>query len=82
MDETTVQAELKMRSYSDPAIQESLQKQVLIVPPLNATDESKGDKYQLVTSEASELRKVLNQAGYSTDIVLEYEKTDTRPEAS
>ena len=71
MDEITIQSELKTRSYADEAIAEALQKQVLIVPPLNITDESKGGKYQLVSGEASEIRKVLNQADYSTDIVLD-----------
>ena len=71
MGEVTIQSELRTRSYTDEAIGEALQKQILIMPPLSTTEDGKGAKYQLMSDEASEMRKVLSEAGYATDVILD-----------
>ena len=70
MVEQSIQSELKMRSYTDDEIAKALQKQILIVPRLTTTRDETGNGVQLVRGDVSDIRKVLTQAGYETEVVL------------
>jgi len=67
MQEENIRYELTKKSYTEDDIAKALQKQVLIVPQLIVSDT---DKSQLVRSDVSEIKKVLTQAGYDTEVVL------------
>ena len=67
MPEKIIQSELKTRHYMDEDIVQTLQKQVLIMPELI----NKDSEYQLVRGDVSDINKVLAQAGYQTEIVLD-----------
>jgi hypothetical protein len=71
MNEKYVQSELRTRSYTEDEIEKALQKQVLVVPQLIIAGKESDSKSQLVRSDVSDIRKVLTQAGYDTEVVLD-----------
>lgn len=71
MNKKSIQAELRTRSYSKSEIAKALQKQVLIVPQLIITHEDTGGRSQLVRGDVSDIRKVLTQAGFETEVILD-----------
>ncbi len=68
MQEKNIRYELTKKSYTEDDIAKALQKQVLIVPQLIVSDT---DKSQLLRSDVSDIKKVLTQAGYDTEVVLD-----------
>jgi len=68
MREETIQSELRTRSYTEEDIAKALQKQVLIVPQLIVGDAGRS---QLLRGDVADVGKILTQAGYDTEVVLE-----------
>lgn len=68
MREETIQSELRTRSYTEEDIAKALQKQVLIVPQLIIGDAGSS---QLLRGDVADVRKILTQAGYDTEVVLD-----------
>lgn len=68
MQEENILSDLRNKSYTEEDIVKMLQKQILIVPQLIVEDTGKS---QLVRSNVSDIRKVLTQAGYDTEVVLD-----------
>jgi hypothetical protein len=68
MQQESVQSELRKRSYTEEDMAKALQKQILIMPQLIVDDTGKS---QLVRGDVSDVKKVLAQAGYETEVVLD-----------
>ena len=71
MNEKSIESELKTRSYTEDNIAETLDKQVLIIPQFITTNDEMNISSQLVRSDVADIKKVLSQAGYETEIILD-----------
>lgn len=66
-----IRDELRERSYSENEIAKIINKQVLIVPQLIISEEDTNDRSQLIRGEVSDIRKLLTQAGFETEVILD-----------
>ena len=71
MNKKNIQDKLRARSYSENEIAKALNKQVLIVPQLIITQDDAGNRSQLIRGDVSDIRKVLTQAGFEAEVILE-----------